>query len=53
MIWTLLKVEFITIQMKTTVQKKITDTKQTKFNLSSGIVNSMSPCVPLKKQYLG
>ena len=34
-------------------KKKITDTKQTKFNLSSGIVNSMSPCVPLKKQYLG
>lgn len=33
--------------------KKFTDTKQTKFNLPRGIVNSMLPCAPLKKQYLG
>ena len=33
--------------------KKFSDTKQTKFTLSCGIVNSMLPCAPLKKRYLG
>lgn len=33
--------------------KKFTDTKQTKFNLPRGVVNSMLPCAPLKKQHLG
>lgn len=43
--------EFVTIQMKTAL-KKLIDTKQTKFNFSSGIVNSVLPCALLKKQYL-
>lgn len=50
MIWTLLKLEFVTIQMKTIFF--LIDTNQTKLSFPSGIINCMLPCASLKKQHL-
>lgn len=44
--------EFVTIQMKTTIFFKLIDTKQTKLNFSCVIVTSIVSCAPLKKQHL-
>lgn len=46
------KWNFLTIQMKTTVVFLLIDTKESQLNLSSGILNSVLPCAPLKKQRL-